>query len=80
MRQLMQKQSDKKEDRRNNRGAPIFGHAPFGPDTVKVRVECECDQEGDDEPAVVQTDLNPADATEFDMRSQAPTPDYWLDA
>lgn len=64
----MGKEADEKKHRSNNRGGPNYAVSPSSVDCPEVRAQRECNQCGDDKPAIVQAQFYAKHAGKFDLR------------
>ena len=67
MRELVQQQRDEEADRSDDRTSPDQGQIPFWPDGMKVAGERKRDEQRNDEPTVMQTDLDAGNSSEFNL-------------
>jgi hypothetical protein len=63
----MQQKRCEKQNRSYNRNTPGPGSVPRWINGVKVGSEGKRDQQGDDKPAIVQTNFDAANASELDL-------------
>jgi hypothetical protein len=85
VRQFVQQKSCKEKDGRDYRSGPDHSFIPARPDTVKVRCKRKGNQDGDNEPAIVEPDLDSTNTPEFDLGMQIVRPSsagfgYWMQA
>lgn len=69
----MQKEGYEEQHRGDEGGSPDRDWAPYRVDGVKMCSEGKCNQEGDDEPAVMQADFDSANTSELDLGSHEKT-------